>query len=301
MFDGATLVYKYDGSFEGLMCCVFTSYEEKEIPLDILPPEGQPGLFDTLKTIETDPQKAQRVYDSIPIKISLEAQELVRLGFLTCAPQKERLIFLFLRLGYKVGGNVMGMLTDEHVNALQKAVQNLTFESHRYKGFVRFSIYNEALVAMIEPQNFVLPLLAAHFSSRYPNEVFMIFDKTHKAALIHQAGRAEIVDVEDWELPEPEESEVEYRRLWQQFYKTIAIESRDNPRCRMNFMPKRFWKHLTEFYPEQKVKARESKDDKPKGENPVYEEAAMLSGSKLSDNRWLQEGRNFQALGNLKP
>lgn len=264
MFDGTTLVYKYDGSFEGLLCCVFASYEQKEIPHDILPPEGQCGLFDTLKYIETDPHKAQRVYESISIKISLEAQELVKLGFLTCVPYKERLIFKFLRLGYKVGGKVMGMFTDDNVNALQKAVQNLNFESHRFKGFVRFSIYDEALVAVIEPQNFVLPLLAAHFSNRYHNEVFMIFDKTHKVALIHQSGRVEIVDIDDWELPEPDEKEIEYRSLWQQFYKTIAIESRHNPRCRMNFMPKRFWKHLTEFYPEQRVKAGEFKEDKGK-------------------------------------
>lgn len=252
------------------MCCVFASYEQKEIPLDILPPNGQPGLFDTVKYIETDSQKAQRVYESIPLRISLEAQELVKLGFLTCVPHKERLIFRFLRLGFKVGGKVMGMLTDDHVNALQKAVQNLTFESHRFKGFVRFSIYNEVLVAVIEPRNFVLPLLAAHFSDRYRNEIFMIFDKTHKVALIHQAGRVEIVDVDDLELPELEEKEAEYRRLWQQFYKTIAIENRFNPRCRMNFMPKRFWKHLTEFYPEQSNKSGE-----PKGQKAANAEVAI--------------------------
>lgn len=144
----------------------------------------------------------------------------------------------------------MGMLTDDNVSALQKAVQNLTNESHIFKGFVRFSIYNEALIAMIEPRNFVLPLLAPHFSERFSNEVFMIYDRTHKAALIHQKGRVEILDVDDWELPEPEEEEVEYRRLWKQFYNTIAIESRYNPRCRMSFMPKRYWKELTELYPE---------------------------------------------------
>lgn len=244
------------------MCCVFASYDQREIPYDILPPDSQPGLFDTVKYIETDSQKAQRVYESIPIKISWEAQEMVKLGFLTCAPHKERLIFLFLRLGYKVGGKAMGMLTDDNVNALQKAVQNLTYESHRYKGFIRFSIYNESLVAIIEPRNFVLPLLAAHFSNRFHNEVFMIFDKTHKAALIHQAGRVEIVEVDDLELPELEEKEAEYRRLWQQFYNTIAIENRFNPSCRMNFMPKRFWKQLTEFYPEQCINTDESQGGK---------------------------------------
>ncbi|MEA4902617.1 TIGR03915 family putative DNA repair protein [Desulfitobacterium sp.] len=256
MPDGTDLVYTYDGSFEGLLCCVFESYEKKEIPQNILPPDGQPGLFDACKFIETDHEKAQRVYDSIPIKISLEAQELVKLGFLTCVHQKELLIFRFLRLGYKVGGRIMSMLTDDTVDSLQKAVHHLTFEAHRYKGFIRFSIYNEALVAVIEPKNFVLPVIAAHFANRFRNEVFMIYDKTHKSALIHQARRVEIVEIDDLELPELEEKEAEFRRLWQQYYKTIGIESRYNPRCRMTFMPKRFWNQLTEFYPEKELTAR---------------------------------------------
>lgn len=130
-----------------------------------------------------------------------------------------------------------------------------------------------ALVAVIEPENFVLPLLAYHFSNRYPDEGLMIFDKTHKSALIHQAGRLDIVDVVGWELPEPEEEEMEYRRLWQQFYKTIAIASRDNPRCRMNFMPKRFWKHLTRFYPEQK------------GTTPSHRAQIMLPGHRQPEGQ----------------
>lgn len=247
------LVYSYDGSFEGLMCCVFESYDQRELPQNILPPEGQSRLFDIRKTIVTDPIKAQRVFNSIPMKISLEAEELVKLGFLTCAPRKEYLIFQFLRLGFKAGAKVMSMLTDTSVLALQKAVQHLTYESHRYRGFVRFSVYNETLVAVIEPENFVLPVLAAHFVNRFGNEVFMIYDKTHQAGLFHQGNRTEIVDIEDLILPELEEEEAKYRQLWQQFYKTIAIESRYNPKCRMNFMPKRFWKHLTEFYPEQDI------------------------------------------------
>lgn len=256
MLDRTDLVYTYDGSFEGLLCCVFESYDKKEIPQNILPPKGQPGLFDSYRFIKTYHEKAQRVYESIPIKISLEAQELVKLGFLTCAPEKELLIFRFLRLGYKVGGRIMSMLTDETVDSLQKAVHHLTAEAHKYKGFLRFSIYNEALVAVIEPKNFVLPVIAVHFANRFRNEVFMIYDKTHKTALIHQSGRVEIVEIDDLELPELEEKEAEFRRLWQKYYKTIAIENRYNPRCRMTFMPKRYWNQLTEFYPEKELTAR---------------------------------------------
>ncbi|MFQ7855321.1 MAG: DUF4130 domain-containing protein [Eggerthella lenta] len=35
--------------------------------------------------------------------------------------------------------------------------------------------------------------------------------------------------------------------MWRRFYDTIAIEGRENPRCRMTQMPKRFWGTMTEF------------------------------------------------------
>lgn len=256
MFDRPNLVYSYDGSFEGLLCCVFESYAQKEIPRNILPPDGQPTLFDLPKWIATDSHKAERVYASIPKKISPGAQKLVKLGFFTCAPEKEILIFRFLRLGYQVGGRVMNMLTDDTVSALQKAVLQLTSESHKFKGFIRFSVYNEALVAVIEPRNFVLPLLVAHFSQRFPNEIFMIYDKTHQAALVHRKLKVELIPVADLELPEMDAKEAVYRRLWKRFYETIAIPSRYNPRCRMNLMPKRYWQQLTEFYPDEQLVGR---------------------------------------------
>ena len=42
-----------------------------------------------------------------------------------------------------------------------------------------------------------------------------------------------------------------YRRLWRRFYDTIAIRERENPRCRMTNMPKRFWGTMTEFQPDE--------------------------------------------------
>jgi probable DNA metabolism protein len=247
MPDRTDLIYAYDGSFEGLMCCVFESYTQKEIPGVIRPPGIQPSLFDTAKWIESDKHKADRVFNSIPLKISSQAQELVKLGFLTCAPDKELLIYHFLRLGFKYGSKVMTMLTNDTVCSLQKAVRYLTSESHKFKGFVRFSAYGEVLVAVIEPKNFVLPLLSLHFCDRYPNEAFMIYDKTHSAALIYQSQKAKLMFIDELTLPEVDNTEVEYRRLWKQFYQTIAIEGRNNPRCRMNLLPKRYWGQMTEF------------------------------------------------------
>ncbi|HBW35595.1 TIGR03915 family putative DNA repair protein [Desulfosporosinus sp. BICA1-9] len=256
MSDRTDLVYAYDGSFAGLMCCIFESYDQKENPNLIRPPGVQQSLFDTAKWIETDEHKADRVYNSIPLKISSQAQELVKLGFLTCNPRKELLIYHFLRLGFKHGSKVMTMLTNDAVCSLQKAVRHLTSESHKLTGFLRFSVYGEVLVAVIEPKNLVLPLLSAHFCDRFRNETFMIYDKTHSMALIYREQKAELMFVAELTLPEVEGSEIEYRRLWRQFYKTIAIEGRNNPRCRMTLMPKRYWGQMTEFNETDEQKSR---------------------------------------------
>lgn len=247
MSDQFSLTYCYDGSFDGLLCCVFESYEKKEVPADILLPDSsQPLLFES-KEIVTDPEKANRVLVSIPLKMGNDALDFIRRAFLTCLSRKELYILLFLRKGYRHGPSVMRMLADETVNTLFKAVKHLDNESHLLKGFVRFSIFNHVLTAAIEPKNYVLPLMAQHFCERYREERFLIYDRTHGMALVYQPYQAAVIPLEELELPEPDEQEQSYRELWRLFYNTIEIQGRHNPKCRMNHMPKRYWKYMTEF------------------------------------------------------
>ncbi len=242
----ALTVYCYDGSFDGLLCCVFESYERGEVPADVLPEGGDLPLLLPVKTIETDAAKAERVQMSIPKKMGHLALDFVRKAFLTCHPKKELLILQFLRLGYRYGAMVMDRLTDETVHALTTAVRHATHEAHLFQGFVRFSEVNGALVAEIEPKNIVLPLIAPHFCDRYPGERFLIYDRTHGMALMYQNGEASICDIEAFEQPQPGEEERTFRALWRLFYDTIEIKERHNPRCRMSHMPKRYWSCMTE-------------------------------------------------------
>ena len=49
------VAYRYDGSFDGFLCCVFESYVRREVPVQILPEEeAQVSLYPE-KWIETDP------------------------------------------------------------------------------------------------------------------------------------------------------------------------------------------------------------------------------------------------------
>ena len=75
----------------------------------------------------------------------------------------------------------------------------------------------------------------------------MIYDKTHHMALVHRPGQDAIIPMEHFSLEEPDETERQFRALWKQFYHTIGIEGRYNPKCRMTHMPKRYWENMTEF------------------------------------------------------
>ncbi|WP_446898627.1 TIGR03915 family putative DNA repair protein [Clostridium sp. LBM24168] len=247
MLKRSNIIYEYDGSFEGLMCCVFESYYRKEIPLDIIQRfKAQTTFLPSIKIV-TDPIKSGRVIKSIPEKIGGQVLNFIKCAFLSCISQKELYILLFLRKGYYYGPKIMTLLADEVVNKLFKAVEYLKNESHLIEGFLRFSIFNNGLAAQIEPVNYVLPIIGRHFCSRYPEEYFLIYDKNHDMVLIHSCCEYSIISAENFIMPDADEEEIHFRKLWKLFYNTIGIEERKNPKCRMNNMPKRYWKYMTEF------------------------------------------------------
>ncbi len=241
------VIYRYDGSFAGLLTCVFESFYRKEMPYAILPPERRQEMLYQKRHILTEKGKADRVFCSVREKISGDALYFVTRTFLTCLEDKEELILRFLHKGYRIGPKVMHMLTDHTVARMMAAVSHLEKEAHLFTGFVRFSEYRGVLVAVIEPKNYVLPLLAPHFCDRLREEAFLLFDKTHKEVLLYRRGQREIVPMEEIVLPAASEKEVYYRTLWKLFYDTIAIESRYNPKGRQTHMPKRYWANMTEF------------------------------------------------------
>jgi len=239
--------YRYDGSLDGLLCCIFDSYARDEIPALIAPEDGAQVTLYPIHQVQTVRERARRVSIAIHQKISPDALLLVRLAHLTCLPNRENHVLTFVRLGFQEGRRVTGLMADPRVEVLLKATRHLKNEQHLYKGFIRFSEIDEILLAEIEPKNFVLPLIATHFAGRFSGESFMIYDKTHKAALLYSGGQKEIVKLESFTIPLASPGEQQYRKLWKRFYDTIAIESRENPRCRMSLMPKRYWGVMTEF------------------------------------------------------
>lgn len=251
------MVYYYDGSFEGFLCCIFESYANKEVLTAIYRDEDFfPTLFAS-RTIQTNQDHANRVYRKI-VKCSPYTADLLHKGFLTCLPEKELYMYRLVVKLLREGPGFLRNFSDETLHPVAKAVQHLLGEAHLLKGFIRFSELGGVLGSEIEPKNRVLPVLRSHFCARYQNEKFFIYDRTHKEALFYAAGKAVIRPLEDFQMAPPDATEASYRVLWKRFYDTIAIKERYNPKCQMTNMPKRYWNTMTEFQREEYFKAQSS-------------------------------------------
>ena len=241
---------QYDGSLAGFLSCVFDCWVHREEPVEFRTPGDPCCSLYPMRSIAAHPEHAQRVYRSLARYLGVPGQRMVARGFLTCLPDKELWLWQLIQEGYRRGPAVTRDLTHPVVDRVGRAVRHLEHEAHLFTGFVRFSLLDGVLVGEIEPKNRVLPLLRPHFCSRYPQECFALYDRTHREALLSRPGRWAILPAEQFRPGPAGEEELAFRRLWRSFYDTIAIEGRYNPKCRMTHMPKRYWGCMTEFQDE---------------------------------------------------
>ncbi len=229
------------------------------------------SLFASYRQVETDHEKAARVAETIRRNLGWEDYQVIYQAALADDPKKGSAIFATLVLGLAVlkKKNVTRNLQEPAVMKTFELSRRVENEAHRYRMFVRFrelegsqrdslgqdglevaGASSSLMFSEIEPENRILAALGDHFADRFPMMNFAIYDRTHRECLVHPAGKRWAV-LEDMELDEDlicrySRQEQEFSRLWKGFVKSIAIEERRNPRCQMNFMPKKYWKHMTE-------------------------------------------------------
>lgn len=260
--------YLYDGSFEGLLSCIYENYYGEKATGIFLEKNYQANLMAGFSVVKTDETKATKVYDAIEGKISLyDLRRLYRV-FLSNVPQKENKILAYVKMGFKEGGKIALLHSHPVVLSIQEADKKVSFEIHRLAGLVRFSVMRfdkhchgeedlkrttdnlkktEILYSTINPDHDVTELLAPHFTTRFFNDPFIIHDESRGKALVASQGHWEVVKFTGKELLKETEEEEGYRVLWKQYFETIAIKERINPNCQKRCMPTRYWRNLTEL------------------------------------------------------
>ena len=249
MPDRSDVIYVYDGSFDGFLCAIFEAFESKETPSRITTEHGcQVTFSDTIKNIETEPEKSDRIADGIQKKLGQACYERVYYAYLSLEEDAGRVSLVWLRKAFREGSEILLKLNEDIVIRMDTLKRRVGREAHLLRGFVRFSeMENGVYFSEISPQYNVLPIIMPHFAERYNTMPFLLHDKTHMLAGIYDTKEWYLTSSEGLEIPDYAPREKEYRRLWKTFYDTIGIKERYNPRCRMRLMPKYFWKNMTEF------------------------------------------------------
>lgn len=251
MSQSVDLCYLYDGTYDGLLTCVFESYRHRELPAAILP-EDAPRPLCTTRLVPTDPLLAARVTKGLSEKVGARAEATVRFAFLTILPDKEMRILAYIRKAMKTGPRIQRMIADETVYPLYRAVSHMREEAHLFTGFLRFSEADGILYAVIDPKNQILPLIADHFADRFPRETFLIYDETHGEAMLCRNGEYSLISGESFAPPPPDRAEREARALWTRFFETLSIAERKNPLCQRTHLPLRYRTYMTEFLTQEK-------------------------------------------------
>lgn len=108
------------GSFNGLLTLVFDSYISNTIPSRIVSSDFELDLFCNYITLQTDEEKATRIYNGIIKNISHNCLYVAYNVFLSNNTNKELDIINYLLLGFEIGNKIDHLLTNESVLKMQK-------------------------------------------------------------------------------------------------------------------------------------------------------------------------------------
>lgn len=239
--------YLYDGTFEGLMTCIYHHYKKEKASGIYELTNYQQSLVHQSEIVETDISKAKTVSDAINKLISREAYIHVYYSYLSNDANKENLILDFLIFAFKYGRNTMNFYTHEKVLPINEIYKRVAREEHRVLGILRFSDIGGILYAKYSPDNDISILLADHFADRYKFEKFIIFDEKRKKAVVYADNSWEIKEnimIDNFEFSLNEEM---IHKLWKQYFTDLAIKERENINLQFQFVPARYRKNMTEF------------------------------------------------------
>lgn len=249
--------FVFDGSFEGLLTAVFEWFERKPGSVNlVMANRHQPDAFSESLTITNDRSKADRVWKGLQQKLDKAWQRQIYCCYLSELPEAFSAIFNFCSYVFK---NMGGEQDYGHPAVLMVAqlARKVEREKHRMEAFIRFEQAADGLFYCgIDPDFNVIPLVAGHFTKRYADQRWLIYDIKRNYGLYYDLHQPEEIYLENGlqalnqkEKIAVDEKEKLYANLWKDYFKSTNIESRKNTKLHVKHVPKRYWKYLTEKQP----------------------------------------------------
>lgn len=251
-------VFIYDRTWDGLLTAVFDAFFRCTFPVALLGEADTPPMFASVHRVTTDEEKAGRVFRALERKLSAPALRTLAVSLNSELPELDMHLFRYVCKAVKAERSIETNFADEDVLFVTKTCRRVLSERLRMMQFVRFQkTADGTYFAMIEPDCDVLPLIVPHFSDRFPQERWLIYDRRRRYGYYY-ADRLPVrvvfeADAPIFRLPDGRLSEQMrdadeglYQDLWRTYFKAVCIRERMNPRKHRQDLPVRYWKYLTE-------------------------------------------------------
>ena len=250
-------IFIYDYTFEGLLTCIFDAYFRKTFP-DLLLKEGEPLplFYDETFHVSTDERKAMRVWRGLEKKISHHALSALTYCWLSELPEIDMLLFRYIRKAIDYSKSIEMNFGDPDVLQMSKIWKKVSNERLRIMQFLRFQkAVDGTYFSAVEPIYNVLPLVLPYLNDRFGDQKWLIYDMRREYGYYYDLKETIEVRFEQKEahllsgfLSEElmDENEKLFQQMWKEYFKTIAIKERINPKLHRQHLPVRFWKYMTE-------------------------------------------------------
>ena len=263
------IIYVCEDSLTGIFSGIYEVWKRKmtaeEAGLEV-GDSFERRLFCEYIFCKAEERKALAVIRMIQKNLGADVYEKISYALLSADRRKAEMVFRAMLEAKKLSrkDRLMEHLGNEAVRAVFGMYRQVANEAHHYKGFVRFrELKNKTLFAKIEPKHAVLPCIAEHFADRFPQENWVIYDKTHEVFLIHEKGKRYYF-LQQYMCMKGDsgsaqniaggfsEEEMDYEALWKQFVQSISVAERENRALQNQNLPIRFRTNLVEFSKEER-------------------------------------------------
>ncbi|KDN55159.1 uracil-DNA glycosylase [Flavobacterium seoulense] len=246
----------YDSTFEGFLTAIFEIYEFKYSSPKIIKAENnQQYLFASSIEIITDNVKSDRVIKKLNSQLGAEGVRNLIYTFLSEKENVEDLLFDVINYSVENPGvNVLKNYSRDSVLQIAQITKSVGREKHRMEAFIRFEQLKDGIYfAKIDPDFDVLTLIIRHFKNRYQDQKWLIYDLRRKYGVYYDLNDVEIVSMDldikslnDKNNQVFSETELNYQKLWWEYFDHTNIKERKNSKLHLQHVPKRYWKYLTE-------------------------------------------------------
>lgn len=262
------IIYVCEDSLTGIFSGIYEVWKRKmtaeEAGLEV-GDSFERRLFCEYIFCKAEERKALAVIRMIQKNLGADVYEKISYALLSADRRKAEMVFRAMLEAKKLSrkDRLMEHLGNEAVRAVFGMYRQVANEAHHYKGFVRFrELKNKTLFAKIEPKHAVLPCIAEHFADRFPQENWVIYDKTHEVFLIHEKGKRYYF-LQQYMCMKGDsgsdqniaggfsEEEMDYEALWKEFVQSISVAERENRALQNQNLPLRFRTNLVEFSKEE--------------------------------------------------